>query len=266
MNKELHTLFWYTRSELVLIRRRNKSFISDQSPGTNFKTVSGEGLRDEVDIIIRGMIETIDETMAAEAKLWNTPFIIHVLQALSVHMRNLKMIEKTSCSHVYTLLPLDIDYTRVRCYIDLLVAVCQANVVRLCALPDKVVPDKVDARIRKSKLSESVESRKQMETSGIPCLFRSRSGKKITMDNTSDFTRCSSSNSYTKKRMPLTPPVMRKSLSYCSKSRSTPDLLVQEQKQTKDKMESSKTPSHEVLRWRAAHEAIRWIVRTPQLK
>ena len=261
MNKELHTLFWYTRSELVLIRRRNKSFISDRSQNTKSKNEAEEGLRDEVDVIIRGMIETIEETIAAEAKFWNTPFIMHVLQALSVHICNLKMVQKTSCSLMYTLLPLDIDYTRVRCYIEMIIAVCQANVVRLCAIPDNV-----DARIRKSKLPESVESRNKIETSRIPCLTQSHSGKKIMMDYTSDFTRCSSSNSYTKKRMPSTPPIMRKSLSYCSKSRSTPDLLVQEQKQTKDKMESSKTPSHEVLRWRAAHEAIRWIVRTPQLK
>jgi hypothetical protein len=291
MNRELNTLFWYTRSELVTIRRRNKSFLSDRSDQNVKSDDSEASLRDEVDVIIRSMIETIDEILASESKLWNTPFLIHIIQAFSVHIFNLNTVQETNSSLLYTLLPLDIDYTRLRCYNEIILGMCQANLISLCTGMGNGAGSGVgsggssggsnggssgggssvssgggngDDVFRTTCSYDSITSKRKIDIRNIPCLSRTHSGKRMII--TDDMNK-STPNSPNKDKSVTFPPPLRKALSYTHITR-TPhiesvlvDTLPKES--NRDKQFVDKTPSHEVMRWRAAQQAIRWVVSTP---
>jgi hypothetical protein len=277
MNRELNTLFWYTRSELVLIRRRNKSFISDQSDKKIVTDEEDDCRRDEVDVIMRGIIETLDEILASEAKLWNTPFLVHIIQTFSVHISNLKNVYDTNSSVLYTLIPIDIDYTRVCCYLKIIIAVCEANLIHLCthrrgneegsgggSFKGSGGGSDHDA-FSKTSSNDSSNSTKRTESRVIPCLTRTNSYKKNTIRDDINKSTPSSPN---KDRLVNFPPPLRKSLSYTHGTRTAPvegPVVHSERKEViTDKLYVDKTPSHQVMRWRTAQQAIRWVVRTPE--
>ena len=62
MNGELHTLFWYTRAELVLLRRRALSFSNDDGKKKTHP-IEDVAVRKEVDNVMCGIIQTLDDIL-----------------------------------------------------------------------------------------------------------------------------------------------------------------------------------------------------------
>ena len=138
MNGELHTLFWYTRAQLVLMRRQ-ASIASRKLDGIQY-TKDGTKLKSrhmEVDNIICAMVHTIDDILTTEALLWNTLFLVHIIQSLTVHKSNLTAIHDSEKLQTSTVLPMDLQYVRIYCFIETLLVVCQANLVSLCTTTHK---------------------------------------------------------------------------------------------------------------------------------
>ena len=136
MNGELHTLFWYTRAELVLLRRKISSLLSKKCidlPSSRTEVAQGN----EFDNIMCGIIQTLDDILETEAVLWNTIFLSHIIQSLTVHLSNLRAVQDAATLQSIAHLPLDIDFVRIYCFVETLVAVSRANLIVLCTGPPK---------------------------------------------------------------------------------------------------------------------------------
>ena len=136
MNGELHTLFWYTRAELVLLRRKISSLLSKKCidlPSSRTEVAQGN----EFDNIMCGIIQTLDDILETEAILWNTIFLSHIIQSLTVHLSNLRAVQDAATLQSIAHLPLDIDFVRIHCFVKTLVSICNANLVSLCTNPSR---------------------------------------------------------------------------------------------------------------------------------
>lgn len=132
MNGELHTLFWYTRAELVLLRRKSATSLNLDSTSSNPEGTNGK----EFDNIMCCIIQTLDDILETESLLWNTLFLSHIIQSLTVHLLNLRAQASATLQNI-SHLPLDIDRVRIDCFVETLVAICRANLVALCTNPSK---------------------------------------------------------------------------------------------------------------------------------
>ena len=134
MNGELHTLFWYTRAELVLLRRKIVTSLNQQcvdSTSSNPEVTRGN----EFDNIMCCIIQTLDDILETESLLWNTLFLSHIIQSLTVHLSNLRAQDSATVQTI-SHLPLDVDRVRIDCFVETLVAICRANLVALCTNPN----------------------------------------------------------------------------------------------------------------------------------
>jgi hypothetical protein len=136
MNAELRTLFWYTRAELVLLRRRALSFKNDDGNST-IHPIEDVAVRKEVDNIMCGIIQTLDDILQTETFLFNTLFLSHIIQSLSVHLSNLRAVHDASVLQNFQHLPLDINFVRIHCFVETLLFVARANLVSVCTTPPK---------------------------------------------------------------------------------------------------------------------------------
>ena len=104
MNGELHTLFWCTRAQLLLMRRQASTALRKLDAMKDTK--DGSKLKDrhmEVDNIIFGSVHTIDDILTTEALLWNTLFLVHIIQSLTVHKSYLNAIHDSEQLTFFTL-------------------------------------------------------------------------------------------------------------------------------------------------------------------
>ena len=146
MNSELHTLFWYTRAELVSTRRKIIPF-----PERRHETVTElDDIRSEVDDIISAIVQTLDDIMETQLLLWNTLFLSHIIHSLSVHLSNLSDVHNAAVSRGVSMLTLDINYIRLECFIKTLLNICQANIITLCTNSSKTVMSKSDLAANRS--------------------------------------------------------------------------------------------------------------------
>jgi hypothetical protein len=139
MNTDMHTLFWYIRSELVLLRRRSNATFAEKTKPFSAQKRFCVGVSDTetiarngVDEIVVGIIHTLDDILSAEAILWNLLFLVHIVQSLSVHKCSLTKYEELATTEGYSLVPLDLNFTRIHCYLEIIMDVCRANLVMLC--------------------------------------------------------------------------------------------------------------------------------------
>jgi hypothetical protein len=142
MNSEMYTLVWYTRSELVSIRRKVMPFGQDKRV---IMTDSEDELsmRKEVDDIIRDVTQTLDDIIQTEMLLMTTMFLSHIIQSLTVHISKLSALLKEATSKNFIFFPLDINCVRLICFIKTLLVVARANLAILCTSTPKssVIPE-----------------------------------------------------------------------------------------------------------------------------
>ena len=153
MNGELHNLFWYTRAQLVLIRRQSATASRKLDVMKHEKDDSKIKDRHmEVDNIICGIVHTIDDILTTEALLWNTLFLVHIIQSLTVHKSNLNAIHDSEQLTIARVLPMELNYVRIYCFIDTLLVVCQANLVSLCTTSHKANPSNTPHAVNKANI------------------------------------------------------------------------------------------------------------------
>lgn len=89
-------------------------------------------LWEEVNDIIQGILETLDEILRTSQVTWNTLFLANIIQAFTSHLQNLRDCHKAASVAVLTIFPMDVDYTRVRCHVQTMLSVCTANLSQMC--------------------------------------------------------------------------------------------------------------------------------------
>jgi hypothetical protein len=131
MNRNMHSLVWYTRADLLLIMNRNIS-ANRCTKSDNRSEDTKQSMCTEVSEILSGMIKTLDDTLAMGNSSWNVLFLSHVIQACSVHLSGLETCRDAYQKLGLCLLGLDNSYVRVRCHITTVVCMCQALLGFLC--------------------------------------------------------------------------------------------------------------------------------------
>ena len=132
MNAELYTLLWYTRSKIVLIRKRDFSGASKIVFGKKGLTPE-ENLNNEVYELMGGIINTFDDILSSETMLWNAILLANLIQAFTAHAKNFKECHKASQCLGSTVLSLDNNYVRIKCHINVILSVLNANIISLCS-------------------------------------------------------------------------------------------------------------------------------------
>lgn len=137
MNRELHTLLWNTRAEFVLMRRKNH--LVHKKDNSNVENDDHEdSIRVEFDEIICDVIQILDDILASEGFLFNTILLTHIIQSLTLHLYNLKTCQDTAVRLLYTILPVHTTHIRVQCHIQILINICNSNLVTLCSTEPRV--------------------------------------------------------------------------------------------------------------------------------
>jgi hypothetical protein len=300
MNTDMHTLFWYIRSELVLIRRRSiAAFTEKVRPKKKFSSEIDDDetvARNGVDEIFTGIIHTLDDILNAEAILWNLLFLVHIVQSLSVHNRNLTTYDEMANTKGYSLVCLDLDFTRVYCYLEILMDVCRANLVQLCTkdtMPSQKnegsnsngsLPIRIPYNGGVSNISPAIPTSPQQAKS--PQALKNIGGNVDLHGCTGNVVRLKRSNSKQGISTSFISDKIENQTRFCSKLVSK-DLLTAnshandamlnsmtddgaglptygtQRSQTREKVSLGKTP-HSILRWRAAQHTIQLAVRIPR--
>ena len=136
MNSEMFTLFWYTRAELALIRKQLNCF-SEKKCNTDTDPNDRDSLRREVDDIMRGVIQTLDDILYTESLIVTTLFLSHIIQSFTVHISNLQATLEVAETRGITLFSLDSNIVRINCFITTLISIARANLVILCTTTHK---------------------------------------------------------------------------------------------------------------------------------
>jgi len=136
MNSEMFTLFWYTRAELALIRKQLNCFAEKQND-TDIDPDEKDSLRKEVDDIIRGVIQTLDDILYTESLVVSTLFLSHIIQSFTVHISNLQATLEVAEKRGITLFSLESNVVRTNCFITTLISIARANLVILCTTTHK---------------------------------------------------------------------------------------------------------------------------------
>ena len=131
MNSELFTLFWYTRAELSLIRKQ-LNCLSEKKNDNDIQRDDTVSLRKEVDDIMRGVIQTLDDILYTESLIVNTLFLSHIIQSFTVHLSNLQATLGVAEKRGITIFSLDSNIVRINCFITTLISIARANLVILC--------------------------------------------------------------------------------------------------------------------------------------
>jgi hypothetical protein len=132
MNLELHKLLWYTKAELVQIRKRNTSVWQKDKNTTGWDD-NRENIYDEITGILSGVIITIDDVLKTGSSAWNSLLLANIIQAFNVHLSTLQRCHFAAEALGYTMLGLDNNYTRVRCHVQTVLDMIKANLVVLCS-------------------------------------------------------------------------------------------------------------------------------------
>lgn len=303
MNSELHTLFWFIHEDLTKLLRKNKtdfkSIVREQVKcHSMYKHVGFDDedvkedeipereLHNELNDILRGIIQTIDEILSTESMMLNTIFIMHVMRAFTVHKSNLQVCQDASNVIKVNLMPLEMSYTHVKCYIDLIVDVCRANLINICT---KEMITKMSDTLYQKRKASTLDGRSCKRDAQNPVLIINSTTTNRTSTSPTLMKKASSSPTSTANvGIPFSSvPMLTKSVSGRRLIRlgSTSGLAVAQASlpevsdagddigwnNTKtisttrpktDAVVSNQSP-HNVLRWRSAQEVIRLLVRQP---
>jgi hypothetical protein len=132
MNKDTHSLLWYTRAEIVRIRGRNTEYTKNNKPDSR----SGDtqrALYEESNEILTCILRTLDDTLTLGGSRWSALFLAHVIQAYTLHLFAMKTCHDAYIKLGFTMLGLDNNYVRIRCHVNTVLDICKANLVVLCS-------------------------------------------------------------------------------------------------------------------------------------
>ena len=134
MNKELHTLLWYIRADLVLLRKKSSPLspkltcFDKYAPSTLEKMVNPE-----IYDILFGIIATLEDMFESETMLWNSILLENLIQAFTGHVRNLDMCHAAAEGLKSTSVSLENNYIRVKCHLDTILSILRFNIISMCS-------------------------------------------------------------------------------------------------------------------------------------
>ena len=122
MNSEFHSLFLFTRADIGRMITKN--------------TASGKDCDcsyvDEMSGLLKSVMYTIDDIIVSAGVMWNALFLVHLIHSINVHVSNIEACHEAADAKGSPVFRFDVDYIRIRCHLDNILAVCRYNMSRMC--------------------------------------------------------------------------------------------------------------------------------------